>query len=483
MRIRVGHSYTVHTIARGLAAILVLFASTWLARGQKDPEKQEEPIRVDVNLVNLRFAVRDAAGGFVNSLPRQKLQVFENGKPQELVFFELPRNTEGVSGALWLAFVIDVSGSTFATRSEEILAAETFFANLHEFTQIGIFGFTDKLLTFQEFTAKRAQALKAFTAARKHLGKTALYASLNQLIGRVSSRKRSQAKKVFIVISDGMDDRYEQVVHTIDLARRHNIQLYTVLVPSASQLYIGPRTGSHTNQPDPEQQAKELAFARLAENTGGKHFSGFETILDFDETLGQINDEIVGNLYSVGYYTENPSLDRNARRIEVRIARPGLHVSGLFQDVPERLRIKKQFIAALFNREAMTDWPTELGHGFTEIAAEMDILPIRREGERIGLPFRIKISPFTLRGTDRRGIRTHLGVIGLLTDHTGKDVVRLREFFRVNLDAKKIRQGRTIIYNNRLLAPPGRYALRIAVLEVATWKMTAFEERVEIDAR
>ena len=465
-----------------LAAAVLILALPWLPQGQERPEKQEEPIRVDVNLVTLRFAVRDQRGGFVNTLEQERFQILENGVPQDLVFFEPPRQARGGTGSLWLAFVIDVSGSTFATRSEEILAAETFFENLQEFTRIGIFGFTDKLLVFQDFTQKRSRALKAFTAARRHLGKTALYDSVNRLIERVASQSKPQDTRVLIVISDGMDDRYERASQTISLAQRHNIPLYTVLVPSASQLYIGPRSGDPSAQPDPELAKKESAFAGIAEQTGGRHFSGFEAILDFDETLGQINDEIVGNLYSLGYYAQYPSLDRSERVIQVQISQPGLSASGLFQDVPERLRVKKRFIAALFDNEAMGDLPTDLASDFSEIAAEMDVLPIRREGDHVGLPFRIKISPFALRVTER-GVRTQLGVIGLLTDRNGKDVVRLREFFRVNLDAKKLREGRTIIYNNRLLAPPGKYALKVALLEVATWKLTAFEEKVEITAR
>ena len=482
MTSRVGNHFPQQQ-ARVLAAAVMILTLPWLARGQEVLEKQEEPIRIDVNLVTLRFAVRNERGGFVNALTRERFQVFENGEPQDLVFFEPPRQPEAGTGSLWLAFVIDVSGSTFATRSEEILAAETFFENLHEFTRIGIFGFTDKLLVFQDFTQKRGRALKAFKAARRHLGKTALYDCVNRLIERLASRSSPQDSRVLIVISDGMDERYGRAARTISLARRHNIPLYTVLVPSASQLYIGPESTAQAGGADKERAEKERAFARVAEQTGGRHFSGFETILDFDETLGQINDEIVGNLYSLRYYTKDPSLDRTERVIEVRIAQPGLRASGLFQDIPERLRVKKRFIAALFDNEAMADFPTDLASGFSEIAAEMDVLPVRREGDRVGLPFRIKISPFALRWTEGRGVRTQLGVIGLLTDHNGKNVVRLREFFRVNLDAKKIREGRTIIYNNRLLAPPGQYALKVALLEVATWKLTAFEERVEITVR
>ncbi len=62
-----------------------------------------------------------------------------------------------------------------------------------------------------------------------------------------------------------------------------------------------------------------------------------------------------------------------------------------------------------------------------------------------------------------------------MLDQQGSEAARLREIFRVNLEAKEIRAGRGIIYTNRLFAPPGFYTLKIVLLEMATWNITAFE--------
>jgi len=108
------------------------------------------------------------------------------------------------------------------------------------------------------------------------------------------------------------------------------------------------------------------------------------------------------------------------------------------------------------------------------------VLPSEREGGQTGLPFRIKISPYTLRGNRKEGVRTQFGIIGLLLDRQGREVVRLREFFRASLSPKEIEVGRAIMYTNKLMAPPGRYDLRLAVLELASWRVTAFRQNVEI---
>lgn len=459
-------------------AFLLLLGTSLAA--QENPQRSPDPIRAEVNLVTVRFAVKDPQGRFINTLSKDRFRCFESGEPKEISFFESPRNLSGKVGRLQLAFLVDVSGSTFATRSEEIIAAETFLDNVHSFTQIGIFGFTDKLLSFQDFTKSRGDALRAFSSARQHLGRTAIYGSLETLISRMSRGDAAQGRKVIIVISDGMDDAHSRADHAIRAAVREKIKVYTILVPSAAQLYIGPASTPPKNRAAGEDEDKKSAFGRLSRETGGKHFSGLEAILDFDETLAVINDDIFGNLYSMSYYSDNPYRLKQERKVIIEVDRPEARISALFKNLPERSLAKKRFISALFDDSALSQLPKNGQAHFREIGAEIDILIPGREGGRLGIPFRIKISPYTLRGTKKGGVRTQMGIIGVLLDRQGNEVVRLREFFRVDLQAKELRSGRGVIYTNKLLAPPGVYDLRIAVLEVATWKMTAFEDVVRI---
>jgi VWFA-related protein len=270
-------------------------------------QTEGQRILVDVNLVTLRFAIQDRQGQFLNGLKREQLRVFEEETPKELAFFEPPSNLTGEAGPLWLAFLLDVSGSTFATRSEEILAAQSFFESIQAFTQIGIFGFTDKLILFRDFTSSRAEVLKAFGQARQHLGPTAIYDSLSELVDRMNKRTKNSDRKVVIVVSDAIDRAHAKSSEIIERARAQNITVYTILVPSAAQLYIGNAVDGSQHEDQTalnEYAAQQEAFARLAVQTGGRHFAGYETILDFDQTLAQINDDLYGNLYSVGFYTD-----------------------------------------------------------------------------------------------------------------------------------------------------------------------------------
>jgi len=444
----------------------------------QEVDSRDEPIRVDVNLVTLRFSVRSADGKFLNDLDRANFTIQENGRPVDIAFFDRPRRDTANNPPLWLAFLLDVSGSTFATRVEEILAAEAFFENIYDVTQVGIFGFTDKLMVFQNFTVDRQSAVRAFGAARQHLGRTAIYSSLDSLMTMMDQRAAPTDRKAVIVISDGIDDAFKKAAASIALARASNIVIYTVWVPSAAQLYIGPASKGEISNPAGREE-KEKAFARLGPGTGGKHFGGFESILDFDNVLAEINDELFGNLYTVGYNTDNPYLDRADRGIRIEVARTGASVHGIFEKMPDRVGAKKQYIAALFDASPLAGLPGR-GEAFRELGTDLDILRPRVEGGETSIPFRLKVSPFSLRPDENGAIRTQFGIIAQLFDLQGNEEGRLREFFRAQLTAAEIRDGRGVIYNNRVVAPPGEYVLRIALIEIPGWRMTVMDRPVTI---
>ncbi|MEE8587410.1 MAG: VWA domain-containing protein [Acidobacteriota bacterium] len=465
----------------GLVVLLGAVSIPWLTALGQDPRPQDPEFRIDVNLVTIRFSVKDSQRRFVNNLSQEDFRVYEGSLPQDILFFEPPKNTSAHKTGLRLAFLIDVSGSTFATRAEQILAARTFFDNLQEFTRVGVFGFTDKLIDFQDFTTNRELAVKGLGDARRHLGRTAIYQTLNTLMARMQTAGAASDRKVVIVISDAIDENHQLSAQSIALARRDSVSIYTILVPSAAQLYIRPefKQGSSDN---PSQEAlrrerQRFSFERLSRQTGGLHFSGFGAILDFDQTLAQITDSVFGNLYSIAYSSQDRSPPKEERDIRVSIVPSGLQASALFSSLPERFNAKKKLIAALFGDEADFG-ELQIDLDYREIGATIDLLRTTGGGKS-GQSFRLKINPLTLSG-DRHGLRTQLGIVGLLLDREGNEVVRLREVLRINMSARELLQGNGIIYNNKIMAPEGVYNFRLAILEISTWKMTAFETVVTI---
>ena len=475
-------------VFRGCCFFWIFCLAVGPCRPQDAAAIPNEGIRVDVNVVTLQFTVKALDGAPMNHLRKEQFKVFENGIAQEVAFFEEPRNQQGELRRLRLAFLLDISGSTFATRAEEILAAQTFFENIHRFTEVGVFGFTDKLIPLQDFTSNRNSALRAFSSAQRHLGKTAIYDCLDDLLSQINRRRDKKVESVVIVISDGMDENYSKAAKSIARARSNKVVLHTILVPSAAQLYISPesakmRANNSSSWPARnKEEEKKRAFAQLSLQTNGKHFGGFQAILDFDQVMAQISDDLFGNLYLIGYHTDDPYKDKLQRNIRVEINRTDAKVTTPFKNLPERRSAKKAFLAALFNNEEIGPLPRSFSSTFHEVGAELDLLTARKEGGEVGAPFRIKINSLGLKTSTKGNVRTQFGVIGLLVDKRGREVVRLREIFRVSLDAKAIRNGRGIVYTNKLFAPPGSYTLKLALVEIPTWKMTVFDRAVKISA-
>ena len=58
----------------------------------------QEPIRVNVKLVNVAFSARDSRGALVNTLTKDDVDVFEDAVPQKVSFFarsvDVPRGAQ-----------------------------------------------------------------------------------------------------------------------------------------------------------------------------------------------------------------------------------------------------------------------------------------------------------------------------------------------------------------------------------------------------
>jgi Ca-activated chloride channel homolog len=67
---------------------------------------QEEPVRVNVRLVNVAFSVQDEHGALVNNLGKDDVEVFEDAVPQKISFF-----ARSLDVPLTLGLIVDFSGS------------------------------------------------------------------------------------------------------------------------------------------------------------------------------------------------------------------------------------------------------------------------------------------------------------------------------------------------------------------------------------
>ena len=69
------------------------------------------------------------------------------------------------------------------------------------------------------------------------------------------------------------------------------------------------------------------------------------------------------------------------------------NIRGIYENLPDLVQSKKQFIEALFDSGA-TQPLTGRITGFRDFGAEVDVRKASFDGENASVPYRIKISPF-----------------------------------------------------------------------------------------
>src|SRR5438105_12636642 len=86
---------------------------------------QDEPIRVDVNLVSVLASVRGKSGALISNLMQSDFKIFEDGKEQQIKNF-----TRETDLPLTLGLLVDTSGSQERLIDTEKRAASQFFSKV-----------------------------------------------------------------------------------------------------------------------------------------------------------------------------------------------------------------------------------------------------------------------------------------------------------------------------------------------------------------
>ncbi len=278
-------------------------------------------IRVDVQLVNVGFSVRDAQGKLVGNLNQDDFEVTEDGVPQKISFFahshDVPLN---------LGLVVDISGSQHAFIKQHHKDVRTF---LHEVLgpqdRAFLVCFANHPRLVSEFnpSARRlADALEGYEGVGDksmypllgpHEIRTAgtafydaVYHSATQMMGEAQRGRRA-----LIVYSDGEDNSSaHHMMDAIEGAQANDVLLYCVR-------YTDVRNGRLTGR----NKYGTRVMERLARETGGAEFDAAEKGLA--ENFRQIGEEL-RSAYELAYHSTNPDRDGTFRKLRIVVKRPGL---------------------------------------------------------------------------------------------------------------------------------------------------------------
>ncbi len=272
---------------------------------QSNPSTPQNPdeyqISVNVGLVVLPVIVTNHKGKEVSGLAEDKFQVYEDGRPQQISFFE-PEDVPVTVG-----LVIDNSGSMRSKRPDVAASAEAFARSSNPDDQMFVVNFNQRvymgLPRDVPFTSDLQQLLDAVTKTPAS-GNTALYDGLSAALTHIKAG--TGGRKALIVISDGDDNSSRiSLAALLKQAEGSDTQIYTLGI--FDEMFSGSHSGD--------------VLKRLAKATGGKAY-----FPDSPAQIAGICQRIAGELrhqYTLGYVSSNPQQGGKYHSIRVTVNGPG----------------------------------------------------------------------------------------------------------------------------------------------------------------
>jgi len=295
------------------------------------PETEDEAVatlKVDVNLVNLFFTVKDKSGILVPHLTKDNCSVEEDKQPQKLKNFQAETNQP-----LTLGILLDTSGS-----QQRVLPLEQQFGSeflnrvLKQKDQAFLISFDVDVDLLQDFTNSSRLLERAMNKAEINtaggngaggipgIGQgpvptqgapkgtllyDAVYLSSNEKLSRETGRK------AIIILSDGEDQGSKvKLPVAIEAAQKANVIVYVILI--ADRGFYG---GFGYNG--------DFAMKRIAEETGGRLIDVGNNGKKLEAAFQQIEDEL-RTQYVASYTPINSKTDGSYHKVTVECkADPG----------------------------------------------------------------------------------------------------------------------------------------------------------------
>lgn len=260
------------------------------------------------DLVTLPVTVTDQRDKYVADLDATHFQIFENGRPQLLEFFQ------STPAPLTLTLVLDTSASMDSTRPAIIQGAVEFIHHLEPNDVASVIAFDEHIRVRQEFTNDREALERAIHGGERGNSTSlynAVYVALRELQRANIGEATTPRRRVLIVLSDGADNSslmpFEDVLET---AAATDIAIYAIRL--AEPL---PITDSAS---DPIR----FVLRRLTDDTGGRAFFPL-TSRDVVRAFRAIRAELA-HQYVLAYVSTDQAGAAAFHQLSVMVERPGV---------------------------------------------------------------------------------------------------------------------------------------------------------------
>jgi Ca-activated chloride channel family protein len=291
-------------MAGALALLTAVFTTPLILDAQQQPQPPQPgaTFKSGTQVVSLFVTVADATRRLVSGLTQDDFEIFDNEKPQPIIFFQ--NDVQPIT----VVVMLDTSGSMTLTLDLLRQAAEQFLIRLLPDDKGRVGAFNDKIQFSSRFTNDRDQLVTDVKNLDYGNGTRlwdALGASLDEL-------KEVEGRRVILVFTDG-DDTSSRIGQgtVIERARAQEVMIYAIGLESH---YIGGPGGQmvHT-KPDG-------GLRKIADETGGGYFE-LKKSSELASTFTKVAQELHSQ-YVIGFAPTQ--LDNRVHKLVVKMKQPGM---------------------------------------------------------------------------------------------------------------------------------------------------------------
>jgi VWFA-related protein len=310
-------------------------------QSSSDQDQSETTLKVNVNVVQLFFNVKDKRGALIPNLTKTDFQILEDGKPQNIKYFAAESNLP-----LTLGILIDSSGSQARVLDMEKQVGGDFLSQIlrdKDLAFVMSFDVNSELL--QDFTSSVHSLKAALNEARINVAGgggggipglgggtvptpggpkgTVLYDAV--YLAAHDELAQQVGRKAMILLTDGEDQGSQlKLKDAIEAAQKSDSIVYVLLCADRG-FY-----GSFGFSGDGEMK-------KLTQETGGRVIEVGNKFDKLKEGFNQIANELRSQ-YNIGYTPVNTALDGTFRKVEIHASNKDYKIQSRngYYAVPKR---------------------------------------------------------------------------------------------------------------------------------------------------
>jgi len=282
------------------------------AAPQPMSDQDVETLKVNVNLVNVYFSVRDK-NGFITNLKKDDCQIFEDKVPQTIKNF-----TQEKKLPLTIGILLDTSGSQQNLLPLEQQSGAEFLKDvLTPKDEAFLISFDINVDLLADYTNDPRELKRAMDKAVINTG-----AGTGSVTGNGSPRgtllydavylaahdklRQEAGRKVLVLLTDGGDQGSQETLKSaIEAAQKSNAIVYVIMI--ADRGFYGGFGGIYTGAGDMD---------RLAKETGGRVINVGNNGQKLKDAFDQIQDEL-RTQYLASYTPTNLKIDGTFRTLNI----------------------------------------------------------------------------------------------------------------------------------------------------------------------